>query len=156
MARYSVSGTLTPDATTADTGDPAGTHNGQPYWSWTNDEGTWFLWFSQEAFGRYRYAINHGLDESLMWSGSFLNPLPIGNYEANLSMCTGLSTVAEVLEDESSSSSSTSSGSSRSSMSSSSSSESSSQSSATVDLPRSCTITATGSFSFTATVEKPT
>lgn len=95
MTRYSVSGTLTPDATTADTGDPAGTHNGQPYWSWTNDAGTWFLWFSQEAFGRYRYAINHGLDESLMWSGSFLNPLPIGNYEANLGMCTGLSTVAE-------------------------------------------------------------
>ena len=41
--RYSVSGTLTPDATTADTGVAAGTVEGKPYWTWINDVGTWYL-----------------------------------------------------------------------------------------------------------------
>ena len=44
MTAYRVDGTLTPDATTATTGEPAGTYGGQPYWSWTNDAGTWFLY----------------------------------------------------------------------------------------------------------------
>lgn len=44
MARYSVSGTLTPDATTADTGEPVGVWNGQPYWRWLVGEQEWYLW----------------------------------------------------------------------------------------------------------------
>jgi hypothetical protein len=34
MTRYAVSGTTSPDCTTEDTGEPAGTINGQPYWEW--------------------------------------------------------------------------------------------------------------------------
>lgn len=34
MTRYAVSGITSPDCTTEDTGEPAGTINGQPYWEW--------------------------------------------------------------------------------------------------------------------------
>jgi hypothetical protein len=43
--QYSVSGTLDPDATTANTGPAAGTYNGQSYWSWLVGEQEWFLWW---------------------------------------------------------------------------------------------------------------
>ena len=46
MARYSVSGVSgapSPDCTTVDTGVAAGVYNGEPYWSWTNEAGTWYL-----------------------------------------------------------------------------------------------------------------
>jgi hypothetical protein len=157
MARYSVSGTLVPDATTENTGEPKGLcSQGYPYWEWTNEAGTWQLkWDTTPE----KYCISKdGLGpsgENPCWTNTGGELDVEGDY-IPVTFASGTASVAEVLEDESSSSSSTSSGSSRSSMSSSSSSESSSQSSATVDLPRSCTITVSGSFSFTATVEKPT
>jgi hypothetical protein len=49
MTRYSVSGTLTPDATIADTGEPAGTVNGQPYWQYQAGGETWRLFYSALA-----------------------------------------------------------------------------------------------------------
>jgi hypothetical protein len=33
--RLTISGTVTPDCTIVDTGEPAGELNGQPYWQWT-------------------------------------------------------------------------------------------------------------------------
>ena len=72
MTRYSVSGTLTPDATTADTGEPAGTYNGQPYWTW----GTWYLFLSDlRIIGQPSnlWAIADNLDRleaTFVWFGS--------------------------------------------------------------------------------------
>ena len=45
MTAYSVTGTTSPDCTTASTGEPAGTYGGEPYWSWVNGATTWYLWF---------------------------------------------------------------------------------------------------------------
>lgn len=50
MMAYAVTGTLTPDAT-GNTGEPAGEYNGQPYWMWTNEAGTWYLYAYAYAFG---------------------------------------------------------------------------------------------------------
>lgn len=40
---YSVSGTLSPVCSTENTGVPAGVYDGESYWTWTNDAGTWYL-----------------------------------------------------------------------------------------------------------------
>ena len=92
MARYSVSGTLSPDATTADTGEAAGTFSGQPYWTWTNDAGTWYLflnganWAIANAFDRFTKA----------WYGG---PAIAGDYvEDALLGTTGTATVTQIDE----------------------------------------------------------
>jgi hypothetical protein len=41
---YSVTGTLTPNATTSNTGEPVGTEQGQPYWDWDTDGPDWTKW----------------------------------------------------------------------------------------------------------------
>jgi len=44
MTAYGVRGTLVPDATTENTGEPKGLcDNGYSYWEWTNEAGTWQL-----------------------------------------------------------------------------------------------------------------
>ena len=47
---YSVSGTLSPDCTTSNTGEPAGTYNDEDYWTWTNDADTWYLFWNTNRF----------------------------------------------------------------------------------------------------------
>ena len=46
MTRYSITGDSSPDCSIADTGIRVGTRNGQPYWSWVNDAGTWYLFYT--------------------------------------------------------------------------------------------------------------
>lgn len=163
MAAYSVSGTLIPDATTPNTGEPAGTLNGQPYWTW----GVWFLYWKPGKTNLWRISQELDGDSVAGWTRETDDPTDvIGMYQPFTTEGTAI--VAEYVEPEeessassdsslsSASSSSTSSASSGSSSSPSSSSASSSQSTAVIDLPRSCMITVTGTFSFTATVEKPT
>lgn len=43
--RLTISGTVSPDCTTLDTGEPAGTHSGYDYWTWEAGEQEWFLAF---------------------------------------------------------------------------------------------------------------
>jgi hypothetical protein len=43
MARYSVSGDVTPDCTTADTGEQAGSQGGLPNWRWLAGGQEWWL-----------------------------------------------------------------------------------------------------------------
>jgi len=102
MARYSVSGTLTPDATTADTGEPAGTFGGQPYWRWLVGEQEWFLFYRPEfSFPPFvnaeRWVIGNELNtpagfDSLEWHR--LSNEIAGDYAP--SGTTGTATVAEI------------------------------------------------------------
>jgi hypothetical protein len=95
MTRYSVSGTLTPDATTPDTGEPAGTYDAQPYWSWTNDAGTWYLWWYFDGIGGTWEITNSAPGPGfpwwvIMWTSALLE----GEYHANIG-AAGTATVAE-------------------------------------------------------------
>lgn len=99
MARYSVSGTLSPDATVADTGEAAGEHNGQPYWSWTNDAGTWYLW-SSTVKGVISWYLSPTLGSS-MWTGpASVGATPNGDYLPPRFPpgITGTASVAEYVE----------------------------------------------------------
>ena len=93
MARYAVSGTLSPDATTADTGEPAGTFSGQPYWTWTNDAGTWYLW---TVFGVYLISADPPafIQPGLFWQNSVGEYVVPGTYSP-VGANTGTATVAE-------------------------------------------------------------
>jgi hypothetical protein len=95
--QLSVSGTLSPDATTANTGPPAGTHEGQPYWQWTNDAGTWFL-SNVNLSGGLQWAITSRLGAFVVGVGSWRRPdnePAIGEYSP-VGSATGIATVAEV------------------------------------------------------------
>jgi hypothetical protein len=89
--RYSVSGTLVPDATTADTGVSAGTHNDKPYWRWVVGEQEWFLNYIT-MFNRY--GITDNLNPVNGWLRDAASEDPAGNYSP-LSGATGTATVAE-------------------------------------------------------------
>jgi len=99
MTRYSVSGILTPDATTADTGVAAGTHNGQPYWEW-ND---WYL-LAAGTPGRTYWVIANRLSQGFIENSSdrvwrVTSGGPIGEYNPVANMGTiGTATVAEITE----------------------------------------------------------
>jgi len=96
MTRYSVSGTLSPDATTADTGEPAGQFGGHPYWSW----GEWYL-FNAGVFGSSVWVVANRLSVSLVaggvdraWQAAVGGPA--GEYNPMVGMGTaGTATVAE-------------------------------------------------------------
>jgi len=91
--RYAVSGTLSPDATTADTGEAAGTYNGQPYWMWTNDAGTWYL-YKPSA----NWYIANSLDgiQTKVWNGG---ESIVGTYAPDpLTGATGTATVTKIDE----------------------------------------------------------
>lgn len=47
MTQYQVSAVVDPVSPNCIglTGEPTGIYNGQSYWTWTNDTGTWFLFF---------------------------------------------------------------------------------------------------------------
>lgn len=98
--RLTVTGTpdLSPDCTTPDTGEPAGTYNGQNYWTWTNDAGTWFLWYKRVTFpppGYQKMYISAALGNSYGWQLTITDPaVIIGNYTSN-GAYTGTATVAE-------------------------------------------------------------
>ena len=98
--RYSVSGTLSPDATTADTGVAAGTYNEESYWTWTNDAGTWYLWYWKPFFGSSQWSIGPsapgGLSE-IFWIRSPGEEV-VGDYIDNGPSSTGTATVAEYVE----------------------------------------------------------
>lgn len=55
-ARWTITGTpdLSPDCTTPDTGEPAGTFQSQSYWTWTAGESTYYLWWGG-AFDSFWY-----------------------------------------------------------------------------------------------------
>jgi hypothetical protein len=89
--RLTVSGTLVPDATTADTGVAAGIHNEEPYWSWTNDAETWYLWW-----GGTGWNIGNALGgATLVWIRPDVNI--VGEYFP-IGSTTGTATVAEYEE----------------------------------------------------------
>lgn len=90
MTAYSVSGTLTPDATTANTGEPAGTFNGQDYWTWTNDAGTWYLLFGT-SWRIYKGSLTPPPFDP-WWNRGVANIL--GEYSPVIA-ATGTATVAE-------------------------------------------------------------
>ncbi len=48
---YAISGELSPDCTVGDTGESAGTVNGQPYWEWVAGGVTYYLCNATELFG---------------------------------------------------------------------------------------------------------
>lgn len=94
MTRYSVSGTLNPNATTPDTGEPAGTYGGKSYWQWVKDGTTyrmyWFFvnWIITSA----ELGANPG---TYWWLPNPPPPdAPAGAYSAGGS-ATGTATVAE-------------------------------------------------------------
>lgn len=93
MTRLAVSGTLSPDASTADTGEPAGAFNSADYWSWTNDGGTWYLWYD---------SLNKWVISDSLGAGPFqgragwglLEGQVVGVYSILVGV-TGIATVAE-------------------------------------------------------------
>lgn len=94
MTRYSVTGTITPNATTpTNTGEPAGTFNDQPYWSWTNDAGTWYLWSRLDRGVRWWYVSESTGSLAAAYWGLRTNS-PAGNYVPK-SPATGTATVSE-------------------------------------------------------------
>jgi hypothetical protein len=48
--RFAITGDPDPDCRTDDTGAPAGTYNGEPYWSWEAGGETWYLWWLTSAW----------------------------------------------------------------------------------------------------------
>jgi hypothetical protein len=99
MARYSVSGTLSPDATTADTGEAPGVFIGQNYWTWTNDAGTWYLFAGTYAGETPTWNVSNLLGLGLgipIWQGPNSSN-PVGDYTP-LANATGTATVAEITE----------------------------------------------------------
>ncbi len=96
--RYSVSGTLVPDATTPDTGPPAGTHEGQDYWRWLVGEREWFLyWWGTrwQITDAIRPADSQAFGD-VVWRG---DEEIVGDYTAGTN-ATGTATVAEYEESE--------------------------------------------------------
>lgn len=82
MTAYVVTGTLNPDAATENTGEPAGVSGGFPYWSWTNDAGTWYMYYSPDFFGWWIGPVL-GVDyPPNAWSGSGPEgpSAPVGTY----------------------------------------------------------------------------
>lgn len=94
MARLAVSGTLNPDASTADTGEPAGEFNSAEYWSWTNDGGTWYLWYD---LPNNKWVISDSLGVS-PFLGQFGWGLLEGQVVGAYSMLVGVTGIATVAE----------------------------------------------------------
>lgn len=93
--KLSIIGTLTPDATIADTGDPVGTYNSQPYWSWSAGGHTWYLFF-QPGFAGSQWVIGASPPAALYaasWIGG--QGVPTGEYSPEI-IASGVLTVAEV------------------------------------------------------------
>ena len=89
--RYSVSGDPNPDCTVADTGPPAGTVEGKPYWEWTTGARTWRLQWGGSNWG----ILNVGGDAAF-WA--MIGPTePPGEY-APITGTTGNPIVAEYVE----------------------------------------------------------
>ena len=85
---YSVSGTLTPDATTTNTGEPVGSYGSLPYWSWSAGGHTWYLW----KWMGFAYVITETLGT---WGGPYAwfgHSSVIGSYTRDYSS-TGTATV---------------------------------------------------------------
>jgi len=103
---YSVSGILSPDATTENTGEPAGTYNGQDYWTWTGYDYrgeepellTFYLFFSTFFSNWY---ISHELGNTAGWSRSPNSSEIPGNYTSTYWLIEGIATVAEVVSSSS-------------------------------------------------------
>jgi len=98
MTRYVVSGTVSPDCTTPDTGEPAGTYNGQNYWTWTNDAGTWYLWWFTSPRGNawtITAELGSAPDGLLWYQWTTEQIIPVsGEYPTNGDNSTGTATVA--------------------------------------------------------------
>jgi len=115
MTRYSVSGTLTPDATTADTGEAVGTEAEKPYFDWTAGGRDWRMCWNavtaewaiiprgvtSSGFIRTPTQINSLLN----WGGWWRGPQTesnAGEYAAQNGSggeeVTGTATVAEIVE----------------------------------------------------------
>jgi hypothetical protein len=100
--QLSVSGTLSPDASTANTGPPAGEFGGKDYWEWDAGGETWYLhvvgivgmqrWAITSRLA-LAHAVEHG-DRTWLHLGEFEDG-PAGEYESGLET-TGVATVAEV------------------------------------------------------------
>ena len=89
MATYTISGTLTPDAT-GTTGEPAGVFNGQNYWTWTTEGTAWYL-----AYNGPRYVIRNtlGAGATGLWISDTIGIDPSGTYIPLINV-TGTATVA--------------------------------------------------------------
>lgn len=97
MTRYAVSGEVSPDCTIADTGEPAGEYNGQPYWTWEASGQTWYL-SVQIALSPniYHWVISTAVGDVPRGTPSWYmdGSTPIGDYVPNRD-ATGTATVAE-------------------------------------------------------------
>lgn len=73
MTDHSVSGPVSPDCTTPDTGEPAGTEQGQPYFDWDTADPTWSKWrMCRSGFGGNPWVIiPRDFTENPAYSGFF-------------------------------------------------------------------------------------
>jgi len=96
MTRYSVSGTLTPDATTADTGVAAGTISGESYWAWKASGQTWWLqWTGTEWLLCADWNVDGLVNAEDRVAGAYwTNANMLGEYTP-ANGATGTATVAE-------------------------------------------------------------
>jgi hypothetical protein len=61
--RLTISGTVSPDCTTPDTGEPAGQYNGQDYWTWEAGGQAWAL-FASEVSGKSGEVIQWAIQQT--------------------------------------------------------------------------------------------
>ena len=97
--QLAITGTVTPDCTIANTGDPAGTLNGESYWAWTAGGQEWWLqWTGTEwllcADWNGDGQVNvQDLDLGAYWTNANM----LGEYTPT-NGATGTATVAEYAE----------------------------------------------------------
>jgi len=105
MTAYAVTGTLSPDVTTANTGEPDGYFGDPPYWQWLVGETLWILSYTQTIEGpKPTTTYDNWFIDTLFGGGSpwyWLkktvadgSPDPVGEY-APMNSATGTATVAE-------------------------------------------------------------
>lgn len=104
MTRYVITGTDNPDCTTPNTGDPAGTHESQPYWSWVNGATTYYLFLkvNYEKYTQYYWCISTAkpmvVTEPTWLSSEGVDEIPsIVDEYTPVNGASGTVTVAELL-----------------------------------------------------------
>ena len=101
MSAYKITGTISPNATTANTGEPAGTLNEQPYWTWEAGGFTWYLWFDDSSAPLlYAWRMTKVLGGGTgppnpHWEKTGNTPDPAGSYLPKIT-ATGTATVTVV------------------------------------------------------------
>ena len=97
--QLAITGTVNPDCTIANTGDPAGIIGGESYWSWTAGGRTWWLqWLGSEWLICADWNADGIINADDMLTGAhWLSPNLLGEYTP-ANGATGTATVAEYVE----------------------------------------------------------